>query len=51
MNMSKIRQLLKNANMLEKDGETLKSPAVYVEQWPGGLYTKIKLENGQTLEG
>ena len=48
--MEKIKRLCAKYKMLEKDQNTLKSPAVYVEQIAGG-YTKIIFENGQKIEG
>lgn len=50
-NQAKIKQLLKRHNMLKADNNTLAIPAVYIEQWPGGVYTKIIFENGKTIEG
>lgn len=48
--MEKIKNLCKAHKMLKKDQNTLKSPAVYIEQMAGG-YTKIIFENGQKIEG
>lgn len=48
--MEKIKSLCKAHKMLEKDQNTLKSPAVYIEQMAGG-YPKIIFANGQKIEG